>query len=600
MKHDKPLLVYDGDCGFCLYWVRYWQKLTGDSVVYKPYQEVADNYPAISVEAFQRAVQYITPDGKVASAAEASFLTLSHAPDKRIWLSLYRRLPGFAFISEKLYGLIASHRTFFYWLSLFLWGRDYEPPRYHLVSWVFARVIGLIFLAAFISFATQALGLIGSHGILPVTELIEVGQSQLGIERYWLLPMLFWLNASDTAIQAVYWSGVGVSLLLIFNVLPRVSLLLLYMLYLSLIYASQVFMSFQWDLFLIEAGVLSIVLLSSTYVGILLLRWLLFRFVFVGGVVKIMSGDPTWRDFSALSYYFFTEPLPTPLAWYANQLPQGLLRAGTAAALAIELLVPFFIFFPRRLRFIAAYVILLMQFIILITGNYNFFNILTMALCLVLFDDAALRKITPQRLVRFITQRVRSIAPRKTVSIAVAAFAVFTVFISVIQFNLRFGGSASTPVIWAYNSIAPLRIVNTYGPFAVITTERNEIIIEGSDDGIEWREYAFKYKPGDVNRRPPWNIPHQPRLDWQMWFAALSSPASNPWFERFLQRLLENSPTVTALLATNPFPDHAPLYVRAEFYDYHFTNSKERKETGAWWTRSLEWLYFPEAHLSRT
>src|SRR6202158_1221650 len=272
----RPLLVYDGDCGFCGYWARYWKKLTGDSVFYRQYQEVASQYPAIPLADFQRAVQYITPDGHYASAAEASFLTLSHARGKGIWLALYRKLPGFAAIAELTYAFIAAHRSAFYRISLFLWGRDYGPPRHDLVSFLFLRLFGLIYLSAFISFGVQAQGLIGSDGILPLAELADALGARVGPERFYLMPMVFWWSASDVAIQAVCWAGAGLSLLLIFNLLPRLSLLLLYVLYLSLLYGGQDFMTYQWDTFLLEAGFLALILSFATTPGVWLLRWLLY------------------------------------------------------------------------------------------------------------------------------------------------------------------------------------------------------------------------------------------------------------------------------------------------------------------------------------
>jgi len=596
---SQPLLIYDGDCGFCIYWARYWQKLTGPRVAYAPYQEVAAQFPEIPVAAFQRAVQYVAPEGKIASGAEASFLTLSHASGKRFWLTLYRQLPGFATIAERTYAFIASHRAALYRPSLWLWGRDYEPPRFDLVSWLFLRAIGLIYLVAFVSFGVQALGLIGSHGILPLSEFIDAIQSQLGLERYWLFPMVFWLDQSDFAIQAACWAGAALSLLLIFNVLPRLSLLFLYVLYLSLFYAGQVFTGFQWDLLLLESGFLAFVLSMVTKPGIWLLRWLMFRFMFLSGAVKLLSGDPTWANLSALSYHFQTQPLPTPLAWYVHHLPRSVLTASTAATFVIELGLPFLIFCPRRLRFVAAFGILLLQLLILLTGNYTFFNILVMALCLALFDDAAVRKICPQRLARFVRDRIQDIQPGKVASFVAVAFVMLIVFTGFVQIHAASGGRISTPAMWINDEIAPLRIVNTYGLFAVMTTARPEIIVEGSDDGVHWREYTFKYKPGDVRRRPLWNIPHQPRLDWQMWFAALGTPSQNPWFLRFLRRLLENSPEVTALLGTNPFafPGKPPLYVRALLYDYRYSSREEKEKTGAWWVRQPEGIYYPAVAL---
>jgi predicted DCC family thiol-disulfide oxidoreductase YuxK len=592
----RPLLVYDGDCGFCGYWARYWKKLTGDRVDYRPYQEVAAQYPAIPLADFQRAVQLITPDGHHASAAKASFLTLSHARGKGFWLALYRKLPGFAAISELVYALIAAHRPAFYRVSLLLWGRNHEPPRYDLVSFLFLRLFGLIYLSAFISFGVQAQGLVGSHGILPLAELVDAVASRVGPERFFLMPMVFWWNASDFAIQAVCWAGAGLSLLLVFNLLPRLSLFLLYVLYLSLLYGGQAFMTYQWDTFLLEAGFLALLLSFATAPGIWLLRWLLFRFMLMSAVVKLLSGDPNWWNLSALSYHFLTQPLPTPLAWYAAQLPPSVLRFTTGATFFVELILPFLIFCPRRLRFFAAFGILLLQSCILITGNYNWFNLQAMLLCLPLFDDAALQKILPQRLIRLLPVRGENNAPRRAVTVIVSVLALLIVFCSLVQMDERFGGSPPVVAQAVDRLIEPLHIVSSYGLFAVMTTKRDEIVIEGSDDGVEWREYEFWYKPGDVARRPRWNIPHQPRLDWQMWFAALDDPRRLPWFWHFVQRLLENEPAVTALLEKNPFPDKPPVYVRAQFYDYTFADSEE-KAKGIWWDRRSLGLYFPVVHL---
>jgi hypothetical protein len=466
----------------------------------------------------------------------------------------------------------------------------------YLTAFLFLRLFGLIYLFAFTSFAIQALGLIGSHGILPVRELVDGIAAHTGAERFYLMPMLFWWNASDTAIQCVCWSGAAISVLLMFNVLPRVSLGLLSVLYLSLLYAGQDFMSFQWDTYLLETGFLALLMSCSTRPGVWLLRWLLFRFMFMSGMVKLLSGDPNWKGLSALSYHFFTQPLPTPLAWYAAHLPQSLLRVATGCMFAIELALPFLIFGPRRVRFFAGGGFLLLQSLILITGNYNWFNLQTMLLCLLLFDDAALQRLLPRRLFGWLRTRVRPPAPSASTRILGRIAACLLVLCSLVQMDIRFGGYPP-PLLQAVDGlIAPLHVVNPYGLFAVMTTERDEIIIEGSDDGLEWRAYEFRYKPGDLRRRPRWSIPHQPRLDWQLWFAAQDDPRQLPWFGRFLQGLLENQPAIIGLLEGNPFPGRAPKYVRAQFYEYTFTDPVQ-KSAGRWWNRRLLGAYFPEAHL---
>ncbi len=587
-----PVLIYDGACAFCAYWARYWHRLTGERVAYRPYQEAARDYPAIPLEDFQRAVQLISADGRRASAAEASFLTLSHAPRRSLWLFLYRRLPGFAFLAERAYAFTAAHRPAFFRISRALWGKDPEPPRYELVSFLFLRGFGLIYLAAFLSFAAQAQGLIGSHGILPLQELVDAAGASAGHERFWLMPMVFWWSSSDLAIDAVCASGVVLSLLLTCNVLPRLALALLYVLYLSLLHAGQTFMTYQWDTFLLEGGFAALILSCAIHPGIWLLRWLLFRFMLMSGVVKLLSGDPNWWNLSALSYHFTTQPLPTPLAWYAAHLPPDVLRFATAAVFFIELLLPWLIFLPRRMRFAAGCGIALLQSGILLTGNYNWFNLQTLWLCLPLLDDAAVRRMLPARL----TSRLRLARPRLPAGRAsrtvIAAVTLLIVFCSLVEMDMRFGGDPPALAQSVDRFFEPLHIVSAYGLFAIMTTARDEIIIEGSADGSEWREYEFRYKPGSLSRAPPWNIPHQPRLDWQMWFAALDDPRRLPWFWRFLRRLLENEPTVTALLQTNPFADRPPLYLRASFYAYHFSD-RAGKQRGLWWQRQRLGLYFP-------
>ena len=386
------------------------------------------------------------------------------------------------------------------------------------------------------------------------------------------------------------------SLLLVLKVLPRLSLFLLYALYLSLFYGGQTFMAYQWDIFLLEGGFIALLMSLATGPGIWLTRWLLFRFMFMSGVVKLASGDPNWWNLSALSHHFLTQPLPTPIAWYAARLPAGVLEFATGATFFVELVLPFLIFFPRRLRFVGAFGFLLLEGLIDITGNYNWFNFQTMLLCLALFDDAAVQRVLPRRLIPLLSARAKNREPGRVATVAIGVLALLTVFCSVVELDERFGGSPPTPARAVDDFIGPLHIVGAYGLFAVMTTTRHEIVIEGSDDGTDWREYEFPYKPGDVTRAPRWNIPHQPRLDWQMWFAALDDPRRLRWFPRFLERILQNEPSVMALLEKNPFPEKPPIFVRARFYDYTFADSAE-KATGVWWDRRLLGLYFPAVRL---
>jgi lipase maturation factor 1 len=255
------------------------------------------------------------------------------------------------------------------------------------------------------------------------------------------MPMVFWLSDSDIAIQVVCWAGAGLSFLLVVNLAPRLSLFLLCALYLSLLYAGQTFMNFQWDTFRLETGFVALLMSFAPTPGVWLSRWLLFRFMFMSGVVKLLSDDPNWWNLSALSYHFLTQPLPTPLAWYAAQLPPDLLKVTASGMFFVELILPFLIFCPRRLRFVSAFGILLLQTCILVTGNYNWFNLQTMLLCLTLFDDAALRKILPPRLVGLLQSRERNQAPRRVAAVVIDALALLIVFCSLVKMDERFGGS---------------------------------------------------------------------------------------------------------------------------------------------------------------
>lgn len=599
-KESKPLLVFDGDCTFCRYWVDYWIKITGDKVNYEPYQNVADDYQQISIEEYQRAVQYITPEGHVSSGAEASFKTINNGDGYGIWLWLYNWLPGFSWLAEWGYSFVSKRRNLFFGISKFLYGKQPEPPRYDLITGLFLRIFGIILLIAFSSFTMQASGLIGDQGIVPLNELITAASNQLGWERFWYLPMVFWISSANWFIYLACFAGILSSALIIFNFYTRTNLIISYALYLSLIYAGQLFMSFQWDLLLVETALIAFFLVRFRTLGIWLLRWLTFRFMFAAGLVKVFSGDPSWWNLTALNFHLFTQPLPTPLAYYVDKLPQFFLSTATLITLIIELFLVFLIFTPRRLRFWSAYAILLLQVGIMLTGNYNFFNITTILLTLSLFDDAAIRHLMPATLAAKLQQKMPAGKPYKFTSVLAILFAVVTISLSLIQFSARFTGFAPEPLVAFNRFFAPLRMVSTYGPFAVMTKQRYEIIFEGSYDGRTWREYEFKYKPGDIYRRAMWNIPFQPRLDWQMWFAALGPARNSPWVGRFIQRLLENSEPVVGLLKTNPFSDNPPIYVRALFYDYSFSTRAQRAEDGIYWDRWLEGVYFPQSSLRST
>lgn len=596
MSSATATLVYDGDCGICAYWVNYWRELASERVVFRPYQEAAKDFPSIPPEAFQRAIQLIEPDGRVYSGAAATFRVLRAAPGRAPWWWCYSHLPGFAAVCEWAYTFLARRRRLLNGVTKLLWGPKLEAERYTLVSWVFLRLFGAIYLAAFASLAVQILGLIGHAGILPARDYFEAAHRALGDSAYRILPTLFWVNSGDTALVAGAVAGVLLGMLVIVNRWTRPALIALFVLYLSYVYAGQEFMSFQWDTLLLETGFLGIFLTGGSRIMVWLFRWLVFRFMFLSGIVKLLSGDPTWHALTALEYHFWTQPLPTPLAWYAAQLPSWMLIGATAAALAVELCAVFLIFLPRRARALGAACVLLLQLMISLTGNYNFFNLLTMLLCVFLFDDAAVRRFIPQRLQALAQKRAPIPGRMATVAGTLLALLIMPVGLNRIWQTVA---HADLPVLGTLTrAVSPLFIVNPYGLFAVMTVTRPEIVIEGSADGQEWREYVFRYKPGPVSRPPLWNIPHQPRLDWQMWFAALGPMRDSPWTVSLMWCLLKGNAPVLALLEVNPFPGTPPKYVRAQLYDYRFADEHTHRKSGEWWVRWPEGLWFPQVSLS--
>ncbi len=580
--------MFDGECGFCRIWIGFWKRLTGEQVVYAPYQEVAERFPQIPRENFKRTVQLVLPTGEVFSAAHAVFRSLAWVPGYAWMLWAYQSIPGFAVVTEWLYRRVAGHRSFFYYMTVLLWGTHVEPARYEIATRWFLKCLGAIYLIAFLSLEVQITGLAGARGILPAASFLNTIRQNYGGAPWWRLPTIFWLGAGDAILRLVCVAGAIVAVVIILGFAQRVALAIAFVLYLSLVHIGQTFLGFQWDYLLLEAGFLAIFLIPL-FGRVWLFRWLLFRLMFLSGTAKLLSGDPTWRNLMALRYHYETQPLPTPFAWYFHQLPPDFQKLSVIFMFFVELVAPFLLFAPRRIRFFAASMTILLEFLIFITGNYTFFNLLSVAFCLLLFDDAALRRFTRARETTW-----RATAFQRSVT---AVLATFIILASGFQLEEIFTGTMPEPAANALGRIAPFGVVNTYGLFAVMTTSRPEIVVEGSNDGQSWLAYDFKYKPGDLKRAPIWVQPHQPRLDWQMWFAALGNYQTNPWFVNFMLRLLEGSPDVLALMAKNPFPSAPPRYIRAQVYDYQFTSFAERRSTGAWWRRELKGEYFPVVSL---
>ncbi len=456
---------------------------------------------------------------------------------------------------------------------------------------LFIRAIGVVFGCAFASLAVQLTGLIGVDGISPASDLVRRAGDALGPDRWLVFPTFFWLDASNATLVAATWLGVLVSLVVAAGLVPRWGLLVLWAGYLSFVTVSAEFLAFQWDSLLVEAGLLAA---AAAPAGLRLrtrdgsaapppimdfvLSVLLFRVVFFSGFVKLASGDPTWRDLSALQYHFETQPLPVWTSWWAHHAPAALLRVACALAIGLELFSPILLFFGRRARRIGAIAIVALQIGFAATGNFGFFNLLTVVLCLPFLglrvaERAGAAAGSPGRARRFVAG-------------AYAFVALWAGGWSSVERLI--GRPAPEPVRTTLAWVAPFRSFDDYGLFAVMTTSRPEIVIETSDDGSTWREIPFRWKPGELARPPALTGPHMPRLDWQMWFAALEAEgrgAPPAWVGRFLRRILEGAPSLRSILPPEAIGPKPPRFVRARLDDYRFTTPGERQASGDWWAR---------------
>ena len=627
----KPLMIWDGECHFCKMWIERWRQITAGKVDYATYQQAAHLFPEIPVDQFKHAMAFIEPDGKTFFAAEAVYRSLQYRSSRK-WLEWsYDHVPGFAEISETAYKFIARHRSLGSSVTRMLWGKDVRPPTYFWARRWFLRALGVIYLIAFVSLWVQVDGLIGSDGVSPVNQFLQAVHAQLGKDAYALLPTLCWFNSSNAFLHFLCGGGVVLSVLLIFGIAPTLSLVALFAFYLSLTIAGQTFLSFQWDVLLLETGFLSIFLAPwrlwpreliclpgspppataapVSRAGLFLLKFLLFKLMLMSGMVKLTSGDDCWWNLTALDYHYWSQPLPTVFGWWADKSPEWFKHFSVAFCVGVEIIVPFFIWAPRRPRLIAAGLMIFLQFAIAITGNYCFFNLLTIALCLLLIDDAAVG--IPRLREAVGAQMVGAPSPRRAgcgraLPIRLCNYVAIAVIIVILPIDAWLIFSAFKPrarppdaLAKVYEQLEAFRIVNGYGLFRVMTKDRCEIVLEGSADGVEWLPYEFKWKPGDVKRVPGWCAPHQPRLDWQMWFAALETPQENPWFVGLVVRLLQGSHDVNRLLANNPFQDKPPSYIRAMFYRYRFTTVSELRQTGAWWKRQELREYLPTVSLDQ-
>lgn len=486
-----------------------------------------------------------------------------------------------------------------------------ERLSYQFTSWLFLKFLGLIYLTAFLSLYVQITGLIGEKGILPCQNLLKVVASHDGSHHFLWLPTLAWFNASDFFLKCLCGGGVILSIFVVLGITRSLALFLLWIFYLSLTTIGGDFLSFQWDALLLETGFLAIFLFpwecrirksfelsQPSFMVIFLFRCLLFKLMFSSGMAKLYSGDLVWKDLTALYYHYETQPLPTWIGWYAHQLPHWIQRLSVGIMFCIELFTPFLIFAPRYLRFVGFFCLLFLQMLIMLTGNYAFFNWLTIAFCLLLLDDAFLSKFIPSFIAHLfspITSESKKLTFRNLCILSVSIVVLFSSGVQMDRFLKKpielpptFYGIPIKKIL-IYTRV--FHIVNSYGLFAVMTKERNELVIEGSLDKTHWLPYEFKYKPDNLMKRPSFIAPHQPRLDWQMWFLPFQPLSESVWLKQLLLRLLEGSPPVLSLFQKDPFPSSPPKYIRISVYQYTFTDMDTHRKTGAWWQRIYKGTY---------
>jgi hypothetical protein len=465
---------------------------------------------------------------------------------------------------------------------------------YWYSRFVFERALALIYLVAFLCAAHQFVRLLGERGLLPITRFIRVIPFRSS-------PSLFFVLSRDAQIRTAAWVGVVLAIVVLFGYPQRwgtawasSAWACLWLLYLSFVNVGQTFYAFGWESLLLETGFLAIfaggAATTPSGISIWLWRWVLFRVMFGAGLIKL-RGDPCWRDLTCLNYYFETQPIPNTLSWYFHWFPHRLHRSGVMFNHVVELGVPFLYFAPQPLAAIGGILTIIFQLVLIVSGNLSWLNWITIVLCIPTLDDRwwIWLPIEPPAL-------EPTAVARRTMMAVLAAIVAFL--------SIKPTLNILSPRQLMNYSYSPLHLVNTYGAFGSITRRRHEIVIEGTSDPevtdtTEWKAYEFKGKPGDPGRRPPQIAPYHLRLDWLMWFAAMSTPSQHPWLSVLLAKLLEGDRAVVELLRTNPFPGEPPRWVRATYYDYRFTTPGERRRTGEWWRRRMQGLYVAPVRLAR-
>ena len=493
--------------------------------------------------------------------------------------------------------------------------------------WLFLRALGLIYFSAFFSLFFQIRGLIGPGGILPAGSFLQQVANSLGhIERFWYAPTLLWVSASNPMLMALCWVGMIASVLLVLNLWPRATLLVCFICFLSFVSAAQDFSGYQSDGMLLEAGFISLFFAPPgirpglgqahppSRASLFLLQWEWFRIYFESGAVKLLSGDPEWRHFTAMDEYYQNGPLPTWIGWYVQHLPHSVHATAVALTLGMELGLVWLLFFPRRFRILLFFIVTPWQMMVILTANYAFLNYIVLAMGVLLLDDRSIRAILPAKWkLRISAQPTPAVdalqksslperifhwqenfrrhwhAIKLAISVVMLTWIFYCAVAELIWIFARGAPVPASPVV----ALEPFRIANQYGLFAVMTRGRYEIEFQGSNDGQNWAAYPFRYKPQALNQPPGIYAPYQPRFDWNLWFASLGQWRDYPIVPNTELRLLSNDKDVISLFAGNPFPQKPPKQIRAVLWQYCFTSIAEKRATGLWWRRQYLGLYAP-------
>jgi len=468
---------------------------------------------------------------------------------------------------------------------------------YYLTRFIFLRALGFVYFFAFLSLVKQLIPLLGENGLTPANKYLEALKPRFKNKfiAFWQIPTIFWFYISDNFMRILAWLGLILSFLLLIGFGNVITILLLWIIYLSFVHIGQVWYGYGWEGQLLETGFLAMFLVplldprpfsnfAPSIAIIWLLLWITFRLHLGSGLIKFRA-DPCWRDLTCLNYHFETQPIPNPLSPYWHFLPKQILKLGVLWTHFVQIIVPFFLFIPGFPRIIAGLLLLLFQLQLIFGGNLSFLNAISIVAIIAAFNDNFLSQILPN----FIVEKANEASLAAIPAINYAAWALF-LFVAIL----------SIPVIrnlfskyqYMNTSFNQFYLVNTYGAFGSVGRKRYELIVEGTDEetithNTRWKEYEFKAKPGNIHRRLPVIAPYQPRIDWQIWFAAMQTPGQNPWMFKFIWKLLHNDRNTLSLIKENPFPDKPPKYIRVERYLYNFAPLRvnavwERERIGTW------------------